>query len=297
MRKRDFFKSKLFFKHLILIVLSFFALLFTVMQVLKIYTRHGKEYEVPKITDKLLQDVISSKQMSLFEIVVLDSIYRENFQPGTILTQDPNPGNMVKKGRKIYITVVAMSGEVVPMPNCINSSLKTAIQNLVDKGLRVGTLMFRNTDLDGEALVVEQRFGGQIIRKDAEIQSGESVDLVVEVPSTTAIINIPDILGKTEKQVEIMLWKSGLNVGFKQYDGEKDSKKMRLVSYSPLVNSATLGTSISLNFMNEDKRKFNKELSKFKQEQTRMEEQEQLNSQIEEQINLGKTNHKQNNEN
>lgn len=61
------------------------------MQLLKIYTRHGKEYEVPKITEQSLQDVMSSQEMSLFDIVVIDSIYREDIQAGTILTQDPNP--------------------------------------------------------------------------------------------------------------------------------------------------------------------------------------------------------------
>lgn len=287
MRKRDFLKSKLFFKHLLLIVLSFFALLFVVMQILKVYTRHGKEYEVPQITDKLLQDVVDSEEMALFDIFILDSIYRENFQPGTILTQDPNPGTMVKKGRKIYVTVVAYSGEIVSMPSCVNMSLKTAIQNLVDKNLRVGTLIFRNTDMSGDALVVEQRYSGQTIRTGTDIQSGESVDLVVEVLSTTAMIKIPDILGLTEKEAEIMLWKAGLNVGTKQYDGEKDTQKMRVVSYSPLVNSATIGTSISLNFVNDNSRKYKKQIEQFRKEKSSMAEQEQINAQIEEQINMG----------
>ncbi|MDO5759649.1 MAG: PASTA domain-containing protein [Bacteroidota bacterium] len=286
MRKRDFLKSKLFFKHLLLIVLSFFALLFIVMQVLKIYTRHGKEYEVPKITDRLLQEVANSEEMTLFDIFILDSIYREDLRPGTILTQDPNPGTMVKKGRKIYITVVAFSGEIVSMPSCSNVSLKTAVQNLVDKGLRVGTLIFRNADISGEAFVVEQRFKGQTIRAGAEIQSGESVDLIVEVPSTTATIKIPDILGKTEKEAELMLWKAGLNVGTKQYEGEKDSQQMRVVTYSPLANTITIGQSISLNFMNENNRKYKKQINEFREEKNSVSEQEQINAQIEEQIGM-----------
>lgn len=257
------------------------------MQILKVYTRHGKEYEVPQITDKLLQDVVDSEEMALFDIFILDSIYRENFQPGTILTQDPNPGTMVKKGRKIYVTVVAYSGEIVSMPSCVNMSLKTAVQNLVDKNLRVGTLIFRNTDMSGDALVVEQRYSGQTIRTGTDIQSGESVDLVVEVPSTTAMIKIPDILGLTEKEAEIMLWKAGLNIGTKQYDGEKDTQKMRVVSYSPLANSVTIGTSISLNFVNDNSRKYKKQIEQFREEKSSMAEQEQINAQIEEQINMG----------
>lgn len=290
MRLRDFLKSKLFFKHLLLIVLSFFALLFLIMQMLKIYTRHGKEYEVPKIVDLPLQEVMSNGDMSLFEIVVLDSIYRENIQPGTILTQDPNPGSMVKKGRKIYVTVVAFSGEIVKMPVCVNVSLKTAVQNLVDKGLRVGTLMFRSADIEGNGFVVEQRYRGQSIKAGEEIQSGEAVDLIVEVPATTATVSIPDILGKTEKEAELLLWKAGLNVGFKQYDSEKDKSKMKVVSYSPLVNNATLGTSISLNFMNDSRSKFQKEMNSFKKEKNKKAEEERINEQIEENIVIDEVN-------
>lgn len=284
MRLRNFLKSKLFFKHLLLIILSFFVLLFLVMQLLKIYTRHGKEYEVPKITEQSLQDVMSNQEMSLFDIVVIDSIYREDMQAGTILTQDPNPGSMVKRGRKIYVTVVAFSGEIVKMPVCVNVSLKTAVQNLVDKGLRVGTLMFRSADIGGNGFVVEQRFNGQSIKAGTDIQSGEAIDLIVEVPSTTTIVKIPNILGKTEKEAELLLWQVGLNVGFKQYDGEKDRDKMRVVSYSPLSNSATLGTSISLNFMSSSKKKYQKEMDNFNREKNKKAEEERINQQIEEQI-------------
>lgn len=290
MRLRDFLKSKLFFKHLLLIVLSFFVLLFLVMQLLKIYTRHGKEYEVPKITEQSLQDVLSNKEMSLFDIVVLDSIYREDLEAGTILTQDPNPGSMVKRGRKIYVTVVAFSGEIVKTPVCVNVSLKTAVQNLVDKKLKVGTLMFRSADIEGNGFVVEQRFKGQSIKTGTDIQSGEAIDLIVEVPSTTAVVKIPNILGKTEKEAELLLWQAGLNVGFKQYDGEKDRDKMRVVSYSPLSNTATLGTSISLNFMSSSKKKYQREIDEFNREKNKKAEEERINQQIEEQITTDEVN-------
>ncbi|MBR1770332.1 MAG: PASTA domain-containing protein [Bacteroidales bacterium] len=286
----NFLKSKAFFKHLLLIILSFFALLFIVMQLLKIYTRHGKEYEVPKITDSLYSDVAQSDEMRLFELVIIDSVYREDLKPGLIITQDPYAGSMVKKGRKIYVTVTATAGEIVSMPNCENLSLKTAVQSLVDKGLKIGTLMFRPADIVSNGFVVEQKFKGQRIRSGADIQSGEAVDLIVEVPSTTATVKIPDLLGKTEKDAEILLWKAGLNVGFKQYDGKKEGENMRVVSYSPLAKNVTLGTSISLNFMDGSKSKYREKINQFEKEKIQIEVQEDINSAIEEQIIIDEVN-------
>lgn len=290
MSLKQFIKSKLFFKHLSLIVLSFFVLLFLVMQLLKIYTRHGKEYEVPKIVDLMLQDVVNSSELSNFEVVVLDSVYKENMRSGTIISQDPNPGSIVKKGRKIYVTIAASSGEIVEMPGCINVSLKTAVQNLIERNLKVGTLMFRSSDMTGDGFVVEQRFRGQSIRTGAEIPSGEIIDLIVEVSSTTNSVKVPNIIGKSEKEAEMLLWQAGLNVGFKQYDGQEYNDKMRVVSYSPLVDRATIGTNISINFMDSSKKKYSDQVNRFESQRKKTQESEQINDAIEEQINIEEEN-------
>lgn len=290
MSLKQFIKSKLFFKHLSLIVLSFFVLLFLVMQLLKIYTRHGKEYEVPKIVDLMLQDVVNSSELSNFEVVVLDSVYKENMRSGTIISQDPNPGSIVKKGRKIYVTIAASSGEIVEMPGCINVSLKTAVQNLMERNLKVGTLMFRSSDMTGDGFVVEQRFRGQSIRTGAEIPSGEIIDLIVEVSSTTNSVKVPNIIGKSEKEAEMLLWQAGLNVGFKQYDGQEYNDKMRVVSYSPLVDRATIGTNISINFMDSSKKKYSDQVNRFESQRKKTQENEQINDAIEEQINIEEEN-------
>lgn len=290
MSLKQFIKSKLFFKHLSLIVLSFFVLLFLVMQLLKIYTRHGKEYEVPKIVDLMLQDVVNSSELSNFEVVVLDSVYKENMRSGTIISQDPNPGSIVKKGRKIYVTIAASSGEIVEMPGCINVSLKTAVQNLIERNLKVGTLMFRSSDMTGDGFVVEQRFRGQSIRTGAEIPSGEIIDLIVEVSSTTNSVKVPNIIGKSEKEAEMLLWQAGLNVGFKQYDGQEYNDKMRVVSYSPLVDRATIGTNISINFMDSSKKKYSDQVNRFESQRKKTQESEQINDAIEQQINIEEEN-------
>ena len=107
MSLKDFFKSKSFFIHLGLIVVSFFLIIFLVFFSLKIYTRHGKEYIVPDISGKLIQEIEQMEEMRPFNVVIIDSIFQEETPLGTILSQEPVANSKAKKGRKIYLTIAS----------------------------------------------------------------------------------------------------------------------------------------------------------------------------------------------
>jgi len=264
MALKEFLKSKVFWKHLLLIIASFVVLMFITSFILKIYTRHGQEYEVPNIVGKNIKEVESSESVQHFEIMVMDSVYKEGVIAGTILNQDPTEGAMVKDGRKIYITISSYSGEMIRMPLCNDKSLKTAISTLVDAGLRVGTIMYRDGEINN--IVVAQRYQGKNINVGSDIISGERIDLIVEVTSTTSQVVIPNIVGKTEAEAEIMLWKSGLNVGRKIVQGKDKGGQNRVVSFSPYSRTVMIGTAINLNLMDDNGRAYKKQVEDFEQE-------------------------------
>ena len=113
---KQFVKSKTFFIHLGLIVASFLLLLVISFFVLKIYTRHGQEYIVPDIEGKVVSEIEQMSEMKYFDLVVIDSIFKEDTPSGTILSQEPVADSKVKKGRKIYVTVSSLSGDELNMP-------------------------------------------------------------------------------------------------------------------------------------------------------------------------------------
>ena len=265
MALKDFLKSKVFFRHLLLIVLSFFAILIVVAFVLKIYTRHGKEYEVPKIVGLNIKDIESNENLEQFKIMILDSVYKDGVLSGTIITQDPSEGSLVKSGRKIYITIASYSGEMIRMPLCKDKSLKTSVQTLIDAGLRVGTIMYRAGEIDN--IVVEQRYKGKNINVGSDILTGEAIDLVVEVTSTTKEVYIPDIIEKTENEAEILLWKAGLNIGRKVVQGKNNNGNCRVVSYTPMSRKVMIGSAINVNLMSDREKAYKRQVEDFKQSQ------------------------------
>lgn len=251
-----FLKSKSFFVNLGLIIVSFFVLLLLVFFLLKGYTRHGKEYLVPDISGRLIQEAEQMKEMSPFDIVIIDSIYQEETPSGTILSQEPVANSKAKKGRKIYLTIASFSGDEVEMPSCIDMSLKLAVQTITDIGLRIGNINFVQGNIPN--IVVAQQKGGKAIRKSTKVKRGDVIDLVVEMTESQTTTNMPDILGKTEDEAERLLWVAGLNVGKKEFEGKKDKDHSRVVSYQPTFQGLTLGTTISLYFVNDTKNNYKK---------------------------------------
>lgn len=261
---RKFITSKSFFIHLSLIILSFILLLVLALQALKIYTRHGDEFVVPDINGRLIQDIEQMDEMSKFEIVVIDSIYQENAVSGSILSQEPVANSKAKKGRKIYITIASFSGDDLTMPNCTDVSLRTAVQTLTDLGLRIGNISFVTGDIPN--IVTAQKQNGKPIRTNSEVKRGSVIDLVVEMGENNTTTYMPDILGKTEAEAEKLLWSNGLNVGTKTFDGKRDRQHSRVVSYTPTFKGLTLGTTVSLHFINDNKNSYKKSLRKFEEQ-------------------------------
>jgi beta-lactam-binding protein with PASTA domain len=264
MSLKQFLKSKSCLFHLILIVVSFLLLLVLSFFALKIYTRQGKEFIVPNLEGKSLMEIESIKEMSNFSLIIIDSIYKEDSPSGIVLTQEPIADSKVKKGRKIYVTITSASGDELNMPLCTDISLKTAVQSISDIGLRIGNITFIPGDISN--VVVEQRKNGKKIRQNDKVKRGDVIDLVVEMNINNSTTNMPDILGKTEAEAERMLWSAGLNVGKKTFDGPKDFNHSRVVSYEPTFKGLTLGTTVSLHFINDTKKSYNKTLRDFEEQ-------------------------------
>src|SRR5574344_1209118 len=258
----DFVKTKLFWKHLGFILLTAFGILLIVFFLLKLYTRHGQEYIMPMIEGHSIEEVQQLDSVSNFEIVVIDSIYSPGEKAGIIIKQDPPAGSKVKSGRKIYVTVTSSSGESIPMPNCTDQSVRSAVEQLTNAGLRVGKFIFKIGEFNN--IVVGQRYHGSPINEGETIRRGEEVDLIVEMTQDSYTTTMPNIIGLTEPEAEKKIWEASLNVGRKTFEGKKDVAHSRVVSYSPNNSSLTKGTTISINFVNDGKSDYNSKANSFK---------------------------------
>lgn len=137
-----FIKTKRFWIHLGIITGITVLVLVVVFQSLKLYTRHGTAISVPDLTGLTEQELEDFVDEHDFEFIVIDSVYNPEKVKGSVISQNPLPGAEVKKGRKIYLTIIAYTPEMVEMPNLKDLTSRQATAMLETYGLKVGNINF-----------------------------------------------------------------------------------------------------------------------------------------------------------
>lgn len=104
-----------------------------------VYTHHGEEITVPDICNKKFPDAENLLEAAGLTIVVSDTSYNRHLPPDCILQQSPDPGQKVKSGRVVYVTINASTKPTLVMPDIVdNSSLREAMAKLRILGFKVG---------------------------------------------------------------------------------------------------------------------------------------------------------------
>jgi beta-lactam-binding protein with PASTA domain len=183
-------------------------------------TRHGESITVPDLTGMnvmQLEEFLNEKDLR-FEA---DSDYVSNRPPLSVITQYPKAGSKVKEGRKIYVTIVAKNPPMVPMPNLVDFSLRSAQMVLQSAGLEAGELIYK-PDLCQNCVLAQQVKGGDI-KPGTRIPKGTKVDLVLGDGAGNQEFPVPNLIGKTLEEAKVILSGSDLVQGSIIY--EQNSEK------------------------------------------------------------------------
>lgn len=140
---------------------------------------------------------------------------------GTILSQDPKGGTMVKQGSTVTL-VVAQVAQQVPMPDLRGKTQEEAQAALRDAGL---TPEFQEEDSD----TVE---AGKVVRTQpaagAQVSRGATVVLYL----SSGALRLPDVAGQALDQAKAALEQAGFQVRTEAKDNTGKSKNM-VVSTNP----------------------------------------------------------------
>lgn len=106
---------------------------------LDLYTHHGETLVVPNVKHKAYKDAERILDDLGLVIEVSDTGYVKSLPPDCILEQSVSPGDRVKSGRIIYVTVNAPTTPTIALPDVIdNSSLREAMAKLSAIGFKLG---------------------------------------------------------------------------------------------------------------------------------------------------------------
>lgn len=185
----NFFKRHLIITNLLIMVGVTLVLLSAAMWGLDSLTGHGKVQTVPDVTGLPLADAISSLKQHNLNAEVVDSLHVDTTPRGAVVDQNPKPGDNVKPGRDIYLTINAYTLKKISVPDLTGASLRQAKATLRSLGFTNVKVTMVPSDYKDLVLAVKAMgvtlHQGTLITADTpiEIEAGEGYGTVAETDS------------------------------------------------------------------------------------------------------------------
>jgi beta-lactam-binding protein with PASTA domain len=174
-------------------------------------TNHGEAITVPDLKKKSvegLEDFLESRDL---RYEVSDCTFVANVPALTIISQYPQPGEKVKEGRKIYVTVVSRTAPLIKMPKLTDMTHRSAQMLLKSVGLEEGNISYV-PDMAQNA-VLRQMYNGKEIFPGQPIAKGSKIDLELGEGLGTAQFEAPSVLDMPLDEAKIAIIGAGLKVG------------------------------------------------------------------------------------
>lgn len=263
--------------HLLLMLGVSLVLLSLVFLFIRIYARQGEEYELPDMVGGNIEDLRTNNPIEL-DVVVIDSIFRPGEEGGRVLTQDPKAGTMVKKGRKLYITMTAYTPEDAIMPELAGLTVRQAVNELLACGLQVGKLKFVEDPYKNN--VIDQTCKGKTLYAGQQIERGSVIDLLVGLGDGTGRNIVPFTLGKTADRARRDILSASLNVGKEHYNGVSNRQTAVVYRQNPDytgVSKYPYGTYVDLWYVDADATDVDRMVREFKVDSSKIEEDDFIN--------------------
>jgi len=184
------------------------------------------EVKVPRVIGIKSENGVALIEESNLIPVVKKETFDENYPKGVIFNQKPNPGTIVKEGRRIYLFV--SSGEPkIQMPELIGKSLRNARITLEKMRLKLGDVDEISSDFDLNT-VVEQQFAA-----GSKLDKGTKVNVKVSAGPENGMVRVPNLLGKSLSESQSLLSESQLFLGKKTYQPSSNLLPNTIIAQYP----------------------------------------------------------------
>ena len=163
--------------HLLLALVITVVIIVIALVGLRIFTHHGQEVEMPSFIGLNSSDLIEHGVSNNFVFVVNDYVFDKSMEEGMVLKQNPEPGEKVKEGRKVYLTVASAIPPAIKMIALKDVSLRQAEIMIKAAGLELDNVVYKASQYDG--VVLDQLYKGRSIAPGTELHIGDKISLVV----------------------------------------------------------------------------------------------------------------------
>ena len=214
MKFLKFLFSKVFFLNLFIALILVIVGLFVLDNHLDSLTNHGEKVVVPNVKKSKISQLEEALVEKGFRYEIMDSIWDRNLPKGIIVDQKPIPGDSVKQGRKIYLTINSRSDKMIKLSigSIVNGTARTreALEYITTIDLVHDSTILVPHDFDDMVLGFKDAKGKDL--KDGDkVKAGAKIWLVVG-QDVGKKVRIPSVLGMRLKDAVKLIKNNLLNV-------------------------------------------------------------------------------------
>ncbi|MEN8187258.1 MAG: PASTA domain-containing protein [Bacteroidota bacterium] len=195
----QYIKSKEFLLTLISIIAITVLILFGLGRWMNSYTHHDEKIKVPNLEKLSLDETEKSLSEANLNFVVIDSAsFNPDYPPKSVIEQNPEAGDFVKKNRKIYLTLNPSNYRDIKVPEIIRTPTRQAISHLKSAGFKIGKKKYVKGEWKG--LVKGLEYRNKKLQPGDILPKNSVIDIIIwdEKPvekksdSITEIENLPN---------------------------------------------------------------------------------------------------------
>ncbi|NIR47525.1 PASTA domain-containing protein [candidate division KSB1 bacterium] len=191
------------------------------------YTRHGEALAVPNVVAERYETAKELLEMQGLEAVKQGEQYDSQIPFGYVVDQNPRANRLVKKGRRVYLTV-SVGEKEVQVPNLVGLSETNAEETLKSLGLRVGEREYKYVPNEVPKVVIEQS-----VPSESFVKANSAVDITVSLGEPVENVMVPSILGKTLESAKREIQRAGLTFGDVSYQFNQSLLPNTVIDQSP----------------------------------------------------------------
>ena len=129
------------------------------------YVRMNSGKYMVNVTNKNLSYAEKILLQEGYRSIVSDTLFSGSYEPKTVVDQYPNPNTKVKKGRTVRLKI-AQPEKMVPIPDLIGRSLRSAELSLNQMGLEIDTVYEEyNSDVPSGNVTWQYPKGGDLLSR------------------------------------------------------------------------------------------------------------------------------------
>ncbi|MFO7847714.1 MAG: PASTA domain-containing protein [Balneolaceae bacterium] len=203
------------------------------------YTNYNEGVTVPDLTKRSLEEaeVLLTDYGLRYEVA--DRRANASYPANYIIDQSPNPLQLVKPNRKVYLTVNTEVKPKAVVPKVVDLSLRNARIQLENYGFNLGTISYESN-----------RFRNTVLRQSLApgdtVDRGETINLIISDGLGDRTVEVPEITGLSLSRAQQQIRQAGLRVGEIRFQPSREEEPNTVLSFSPEAEELTEGEELRL---------------------------------------------------